>query len=277
MSNIILRLRRWLSRNVSGKDAYKFILRDWLSVKDIGLLMRVLETKRFTSNLEPVILKVPNARRVLVIAPHPDDEIISSGGTILKLVDSGADIKVIYLTSGEEIEKNTREQEALEVAKRLKTMSEFWHYTVHGIKADEGSKRRLISTLEDFEPQAVFIPFLSDDHPDHRSSNRFFYEALKDYKKLSPEIWAYQVYSTLMPNVVIDITQEVERKSELINLFNSQMKRRNWSHYAKGLNAMNSRFLRTSEARYAECFFVVPLKEYLNLCGKYFDEKLKKK
>ena len=38
---------------------------------------------------------------VLIIAPHPDDEILGLGGFILKLLDDGRKIHIIYLTDGE--------------------------------------------------------------------------------------------------------------------------------------------------------------------------------
>ena len=54
---------------------------------------------------------------------------------------------------------------------------------------------------------------------------------------------------------------------------NSAMKSRDWAHYALGMNAYHSRFLpSTTEARYAEPFFVVPLEDYIDVCAKYFGD-----
>ncbi len=44
--------------------------------------------------------KLPAGKRVLVFSPHPDDDVISMGGTLRKLTESGNDITVAYQTSG---------------------------------------------------------------------------------------------------------------------------------------------------------------------------------
>ncbi len=42
----------------------------------------------------------PARKRVLVFSPHPDDDVISMGGTLLRLVDQGHEVHVAYQTSG---------------------------------------------------------------------------------------------------------------------------------------------------------------------------------
>jgi len=43
---------------------------------------------------------VPAKKRVIIFSPHPDDDIISMGGTFQRLVDQGHDVHVAYQTSG---------------------------------------------------------------------------------------------------------------------------------------------------------------------------------
>lgn len=42
----------------------------------------------------------PATKRVLIFSPHPDDDVISMGGTFIRLVDQGHDVHVAYQTSG---------------------------------------------------------------------------------------------------------------------------------------------------------------------------------
>ncbi len=58
------------------------------------------------------------SHNVLVIAPHPDDEVIGCGGTIAKAVKNEDKVFVQYLSSGDSIEK-TREKEAGKVCSFL--------------------------------------------------------------------------------------------------------------------------------------------------------------
>ena len=68
-----------------------------------------------------------------------------------------------------------------------------------------------------------------------------------------------------------DITDAAAQKAEAIRMWqNSAMRSRDWAHFALGLNAYNSRLLPDSTLpRYVEAFFVVPLAEYLKVCGTY--------
>jgi glucosamine-6-phosphate deaminase len=44
--------------------------------------------------------KLPTAKRVICFSPHPDDDVISMGGILHKLVENGNDVTVAYMTSG---------------------------------------------------------------------------------------------------------------------------------------------------------------------------------
>lgn len=54
--------------------------------------------------------------------------------------------------------------------------------------------------------QAIFLPFLPHDHDDHRRVNQLLLAISKELPADSIEVWAYHVYSTVIPNVVVDIT-----------------------------------------------------------------------
>ncbi len=268
MSNIKTALKRHLVNSITRAN-YKFMLKDWVSIKDIDALAKVLDTKRFTRNLEPVFIEQSDAKTILFIAPHPDDDVFSSGGMLLKLRKSGCKIKILYLTSGEPETAAQREEEAVKVSRELGSDITFLRYPAKGIKIDAASKKSMREAYDGLRPDAVFLPFIVDDHDDHRRAAHLFYETFKG-GAVHSEVWAYQVYSTVIPNVVVDITGVMDEKMRLVNMWKSQAIKRDWSHYIRGLNAVNSRFLKTNEARYAECFFVVPAEEYLELCGIYF-------
>lgn len=48
---------------------------------------------------------------------------------------------------------------------------------------------------------------------------------------------------------------------------------RRWSHYALGRNAANCRYVPSKKPAYAETFFVVPVREYMELCARYFGNR----
>ncbi|MCF8383431.1 MAG: PIG-L family deacetylase [Chlorobium sp.] len=61
---------------------------------------------------------IPKSERVLIIAPHPDDEILGTGGSLIRFLDNNTRVCVAYLTDGE---KSLKELDPAEVAeKRIK-------------------------------------------------------------------------------------------------------------------------------------------------------------
>jgi len=78
------------------------------------------------------------------------------------------------------------------------------------------------------------------------------------------------VYSTIFPNVAVNITRQVERKKELIHIWGSVGKFNDLAHYILGVNASNCRYVKADEPVWVETFFVLPLEEYFKLCQMYF-------
>jgi hypothetical protein len=74
----------------------------------------------------------------------------------------------------------------------------------------------------------------------------------------------------VLPNVVVNITEQADKKRHLISLWHNVSGNRDWAHYVLGMNAANCRYVSSREPEYVEAFFVVPIDEYLDLCKGYF-------
>jgi len=265
------RVIRRIERLAMGRKAYKWILRDWFPGNDLAAAARVLGTMRFSRQIEPQLLAGPRSREIIVVAPHPDDEIIGPGGTLLRMARTGGNVTVLFVTSGKPDERMVRGKEARACCEMCGFEPRFAGEVAEAIQSENAGKA--IATLAaEKAPGAIFLPFLLDDHDDHRRVNEALLHGLAAaYQSHGPEIWAYQVYTPLPGNVVVDITNLIESKANAIRCYASQMQRRDWVHFALGLNAFNCRLLSgCRDAHYAESFFVVPLSEYLDLCRQYF-------
>ncbi|MBM3524301.1 MAG: hypothetical protein FJX57_15205 [Alphaproteobacteria bacterium] len=265
-------LARRLEGSFRGRQAYKFFIKDWVSLGDLQACSAVVGAMRFSRNLEPLEMECPKGRRILVLAPHPDDEILGPGGTLIKCAADGRSITVLYFTSGKPAE--VAETEARSVAAYVGYQTKFLRFPLGAISLDDEALARSANAIREASPDCVFLPFLFDDHDDHRRVSELL-RALVHRGMIAVdgvEVWGYQVYTALLPNVVVDITAVASRKAEAMRMFASQMRRRDWAHYVLGLNAFNSRFLKDSTApKCAEAFFVVPAAEYVRLADVYFE------
>jgi N-acetylglucosamine malate deacetylase 1 len=257
-----------------SKRLYKFMITDWIKLTDLEACSKVLETSRFNRNLQPLEVEYPTAKRILVIAPHPDDDVIGAGGTLVKAKENGANIHVLYVTNGLLEQADAIRNETLTVCEQLGTTPHFLNCTVRAIPLDDPVvNQKILSLLNELKPEAIFISFLLDDHDDHRRVNHLLLEVLKNNLLSKCEIWAYQIYSSVIPNVAVNITDQHERKKELIHIWKSVGQFNDLAHYILGVNASNCRYLKADEPIWVETFFVVPMDEYLELCQQYFREK----
>ena len=216
-------------------------------------------------------MEQPRGSRLLVLAPHPDDEIIGPGGTIIKAIAAGARVHVVYMTEEAGKQGLFRRQEAEKVGRDIGYSAEFLPFQANALPLSHAAAVLLSERIEAFSPHTIFVPFISDDHPDHSKTSQLLVLAVRGARLTSnAEVWAYQVYSSVLPNVIVDVTDVKDQKAAAIRMWTSAMRSRDWAHFALGLNAYNSRLLKgCSKPQFIEAFFVVPLKEYVKYLEGY--------
>ncbi len=105
----------------------------------------------------PKVMDLPPGRRFLVLSPHPDDDAVGCGGTIIKLLDSGAEVRVVYLSMQEgDFSRDLRRNEIGSALHRLGV-------TDHRLREDEFPSAReavglIAEELRSYEPDSVFVP-----------------------------------------------------------------------------------------------------------------------
>lgn len=210
--------------------------------------------------------------RVLIIAPHPDDEVIACGGIIAKYASQ---IDVLCINSSgvkyehdkvdaEDIAK-IRIQEFYDVV-RTAGIHKAWIANIWGIppmfKQIASHINDYINAFEWDTYDYIFIPHRMDGHREHRYVGNYLVpRVLKKtgYKK-TLKIARYEVWSTMDdPNYFEEISEYVGRKEELINLYVS----RKGGNYAARMIALNYYRGILAGCEYAEAFRVIPIKDYL--------------
>jgi N-acetylglucosamine malate deacetylase 1 len=262
------------------RQAYRWSVRSWFIPGDLAASRLVLDSFRPSRVLKPEPTSAPSGRRVLVLAPHPDDESIGAGGTLLLARESGCEVSVLFITTGRARERDVRRKEAEDVCEAAGFKAHFAEQDADAI--DVAAAADVVAgLLAEHRFDCVFVPFLLDDHDDHRRANEVLLEAAAlpaGARGLPREVWAYHVYGPGPMNCIVDISAIAERKRGLVARHRSQMTSRDWAHFSLGMNAVLSRFLPGDPAaRHAEGFMVAPAEEYLALvrealaCGLYLD------
>jgi N-acetylglucosamine malate deacetylase 1 len=189
---------------------------------DLRRLARAVRSLRGSE----VVTGLPRFKRALVIAPHPDDETLGCGGTIALLADTGASVTVLWATDGEatmgsrlspEETGRKRRAEAKRAATALGAGSRFLglpdgKLTEHDEQLSSGFAR----AIAELEPEAVFAPWLLDGTADHRAVSQGLRRALGESGDAGPEVWGYEVWTALVPNRIVEITDAIERKRKAL-------------------------------------------------------------
>lgn len=214
---------------------------------------------------------------VLVLAPHPDDELIGCGGTLARLVDHRARVTVVHATDGSEAaslwhesgdwKRTVRLDEARRVGEAMRFESlVFWREDNAAFRESEERVRELAALLETTRPALVFVPFVTDVHPDHRVLARMLARALRATRAdlTGTRVLSYQVWSLLPANRYVDVTGSMERLERALLLYETAMKVDDYVHFCQDRDYVDSLVL-TGNQGFVEAFFELPAATYPDL------------
>lgn len=191
----------------------------------------------------PTISEIYVKKRVLVVAPHPDDETLGAGGSIAKYISQGFHVEVLVVSGHlpplyEMRDYQITEAEALEAFKVL-GVSNFRFLKIPATLIGDVPIHVLNGTIgsvvKEVAPQIVLSPY-PDRHIDHRlifesvmvstrpvGSGRDI-EVLAAYETLSETHWnAAHIEPNFMPNWVVDISVFKEQKLKALACYGSQI------------------------------------------------------
>lgn len=180
---------------------------------------------------------------ILVIAPHPDDEILGVGGTMVRKIENGDSVYVCIVTKGtqpmfslESVEKVRGE--AMQCHKVMGIAKTFWLDFPASMleKADRSELNNKISeVIKETKPDEVYLPHWGDMQKDHQMVVEAAMVALRPkYLPHVKKIYAYETLSEtgwnvpniqneFIPNVYVDITNHLEKKLDMMKIYQSQL------------------------------------------------------
>lgn len=198
---------------------------------------------------------------MLVIAPHPDDEVIGCGGLIAKCRDSEARVAIVYLTCS----SPERQREATEARHLLGVPDAYELGWIEGrVRADDASAAQLGQVLDAVEPERIFVPSAGDAHPDHRASIQVLARALERATRVPDEIFEYEGFRPHgSANAYLNISDVSSRKFEALACFASQERLYRISELVRHLNAYRARTTMRHHVAFAEAFRSMRVDDFL--------------
>jgi LmbE family N-acetylglucosaminyl deacetylase/GT2 family glycosyltransferase len=209
---------------------------------------------------EPMMLR---GERLLVLAPHPDDEVIAAGGLIAQHLDEKRAVRVVVVTDGAQGgDATAREEETRRGLARLGQGAEIVFLGFPDRALGDEVIPPLREHLAGFRPDLILVPGPAEIHPDHLALSRAFCDLIQRDDLLFADLAVskvafYEVSQPLRPNALVDISAVAERKFDAIGEHASQLELRDYGGYAKGLNAY--RAMTIAGCAYAEAYHVLEL------------------
>lgn len=183
----------------------------------------------------------------LVISPHPDDDVIGTGGMMALLASSRRPVVVVYVTSGAPAGSSgsdvtrTRRHEALEALRVIRARGAFFlPFTSQDVHATPARVRALLMKIIRLaEPRALYLPCPFERHATHRAITHMVVGGMRRHYPYAGELWGYGVWSTLLPSSLVknvDISRVAHLKRRAIERHVSQVALKDYAAGVLGCN-----------------------------------------
>ena len=211
-------------------------------------------------------------QRVLVVAPHPDDEAIGCVGTILRHKRAGDTVCIAIVTDGRRSRAMPdpdemaaqRRREALVAANLMGADRLAWLGHPEGDRNLAALRHSLLTLLKEVQPDVIYAPSRIDFHPEHWMVAHALALALGDSVRAhAPIVRIYQVQVPLAStvcNLVTDVSSVAEQCEAVLVAYTSQIGTLQGTFRQRRYGALLHGF-----AKHAEEFWEIPLGRYIAL------------
>jgi N-acetylglucosamine malate deacetylase 1 len=217
-------------------------------------------------------------KTILVIAAHPDDEALGCSGTIAKHIEQGDSVHLLFMTDGVASRigsNNNNAEERLTTAKdaaQILRVSSFTNLNFPDNQMDSipllGIVNEVENKISELQPEIIYTHHIGDLNVDHQITHKAVVTACRPQPDFCvKEIYAFEVLSStewsapgvepFSPNVYIDITDYIDIKKQVLEVYSEEM--RQPPHSRSIDNALRLNALRGNSVGvdYAEAFMIL--------------------
>lgn len=189
-----------------------------------------------------------DGKTILVVAAHPDDEILGCGGTTARIVNEGGVVYTLILGEGitsrdEKRNRSKRKKNILDLQKTAEKANK--KLGVKGIyfgdfpdnRFDSCALLDIVKKIEEIKekvkPGIIFTHYAKDCNIDHRVTYEAVVTATRPMQNETvKEVYAFEVLSSTewgfplsySPNVFFDVTETIEQKVKALNEYKTEMR-----------------------------------------------------
>lgn len=186
--------------------------------------------------------------KILVVAPHQDDESIGCGG-LLTLYGNQCDVVVITDGDNRKVVSNIADIREKEFENAVSLVGVQKYKCLRIPERQIKQYKSKIAEIDFDKYNHVFVPNRFDEHKDHVD----VYKVVKSLIKKKIKLYEYEVWTPLRkPNIYLNISEVYESKIQMIKIHQSQIRELDYVGMIMGLNAYRGR---SHGYPYAECYY----------------------
>lgn len=195
---------------------------------------------------------------ILVIAPHPDDETLGCGGTLLRRSAEGAEVHWLIVTgmsraAGYSPERIALRQKEIAAVERSYGFASTTQLELPPAGLDTIARKDVVAAIaavvDRASPTEMYIPWRGDAHTDHQvvfeaasaCAKRFRHPAIRRvlaYETPSETDHGLDPTAPFVPNVFVDVSDHIERKLEIAALYEGEIGEHPFPRSERGMRAL---------------------------------------
>lgn len=214
--------------------------------------------------------------KILAVSPHPDDETLGAGGTLLKYKKRGSQIYWLNITDmrtedgwDEKIVAHRREQ--IRAVRDFYQFDGAYNLALSPTKLQSLEEGEIINGIrkvfQEVEPEWIIIPGRYDAHSDHRVVYDCCMACAKTFRApyikriTTMEIISETEYGfqkeKFEPNLFVDISDELEEKLEAMRIYDTEIEKTPFPRSLENIEALAMVRGGVCTSRYAEAFCII--------------------
>ncbi len=211
--------------------------------------------------LLPALLTPIEQGKILVFAPHPDDETLGCGGTLALLRQNGCTVKVVFVTDGAGaggLPDGAAAIRRKEAAAALGILGVddmvFLDEPDGGFHNSSRFEKDVFELFDQFQPDWIFLPSLLDYHRDHVAIGQAILSCWQRWDGISRAFF-YEIWSPLPATWIVDISSVSDLKRKAISFYELPLAHCDYLTAIMGLASYRGLYLSVQDRpKYAEAF-----------------------